>query len=405
MIKNLLLCSTFVFLLGNLVFSQGTLATRTSITNGNANNPFTWDCTCVPVPGDNIIINHAVTLNVDFAYTSGSVTVNNSASLTGDIPTRAFAFTGGSFTNSGNVTLGDFYHGGGTFNNSGFFDIGNAYAVDLTANSINSGTFVVSDTLYVNTNASFTNSGYLQANHIATAGTITNTGEISGTDIFNSGTLNNNGGLGISMINLYSSGTVVNGAKMDLTYDLWNNENFTNINHLVVGRNLFNGDTLLGTASITNNGTISVGNDLTNSLIMNGTGDYCIANVSTNTGTVSGTLDICDLTGTNFDTNFGSVAGSVTFCSAGTCMIAVEEDMKINKYTLFPNPFTNAFTIDMKTSGNYKLILLNSVGQIIYEYSFSGTQKNIDLSSQARGIYHYRIVGGNSVLSGRVVKE
>ena len=46
----------FSFLLSTVVIAQEPNATRTSIANGNATNPFTWDCTCLPTPGDNVII-------------------------------------------------------------------------------------------------------------------------------------------------------------------------------------------------------------------------------------------------------------------------------------------------------------------------------------------------------------
>jgi hypothetical protein len=404
MIKNLLFTAFGFLVIGNSLQAQ-TRATRTTVMNGTALNPLTWDCTCIPVAGDNIIINHALTLNTDFAYTSGSVTVNASGSMIGDVPTRAFAYTGGSFSNSGTVNVGNFYHGGGTFNNTGSFTIGNAYAVDGSANTVNSGTFIVSDTLYINTGAMFTNSGNTNATYTATAGTIINTGGFNGIDIYNSGTLNNNAGVGFSLSNMYTNGNVFNYAPIDLVFDLWNSENFTNDHHIVVGRNYWNGDTILGTATFTNNGTISVGNDLSNSELMNGTGDYCVANATNNSSNIGGTLDICDLTGGGFDLNIGTIAGTVTFCSAGSCSIGIDEAMNSDAYKIFPNPFNNVFTIDVKTSGEYKFLLLNSFGQIVLKNSFNGTQKLIDLSSQTAGVYHYRIVGENKVMSGKVVKE
>ena len=403
MIKPLLL-STFGFLLfGNLTIAQER-ATRTTTASGLATNPLIWDCLCVPAAGDNIVVNHTVTMNVDFAYTSGGITVNSSGVLNGDSPARAIAYTGGNFTNSGTVSLGNFYHGGGTFSNTGTFTAGNVFAVDGTANTVNNGNFYVNDSLYVNTNASFTSSGYLYTKYTASAGNITTTGNLVGDDLYNTGAFNNNGGTGVMLYNIYSSGTVSNNASMELMFDLWNSETFTNINHIIVGRNFWNGDTLAGSATFTNNGTISVAADLANSQTMNGSGHYCIGGASSNSGSVSGTLDICDLTGTNFDTNIGTIAGTVTFCSS-SCSIGITEDMLNDTYSIFPNPVNNIVTVDMKTSGVYKLILFNSFGQIVLENSFSGSQKSIDLTGQAMGMYHYRIVGENKVVSGKLVKE
>ncbi|HYG49265.1 MAG TPA: T9SS type A sorting domain-containing protein [Flavobacteriales bacterium] len=398
-----LLFATLMFAgLSQVAYAQ-TRATRTSVMNGNATNPFTWDCTCIPVPGDNIIINHTVVLDADFGYTSGSVTINAAGALNGDIPTRAFAYTGGSFTNNGIVNLGDFYHGGGTFSNTGLFTIQNAYAVDLTANTVNSGTFNVSDTLYINVNAIFTNSGTVNAPVIATAGTLTNMGTVNATDIFNSGTLNNNGGPGFTMDNLYTSGNVINNAEMQIDFDLWNSETFTNDNLIVIDNNFWNGDTIAGTATFTNNGTISIAVDLNNSETMDGSGDYCVAGVSSNVGTVTGTLDVCDLSGTDFDNNFGTIAGTVTFCSAGSCAIGIAENA-LFEHTVYPNPFNSAVNFETKENGSYSLVVMNSIGETVFTTSFTGNRYALDASAFTSGMYFYRLTGNTAIVSGTLVK-
>lgn len=63
---------------------------QTSITNGNWSNPATWGGV-PPMGSGTVIINHTVTLDIDYSHTSGSIKINSSGSLIGNSPMRAFA--------------------------------------------------------------------------------------------------------------------------------------------------------------------------------------------------------------------------------------------------------------------------------------------------------------------------
>jgi hypothetical protein len=401
--KKHLLFSTLIFVgLSQAGFAQ-TRATRTSVTNGNATNPFTWDCTCIPLPGDIIVINHAVVLDNDFAYSSGSLTINTGASLIGDVPTRAFALTGGGFTNNGTFTVGNFYHGGGTFNNAGTFTILDDMALGGTAVTNSSGTFHITDTLYINSGATLNLYGTINTTATISAGNLYNFGNFTGNDVWNSGIIGNTMGPGMDIDNLYTSGTVNNNSKIHCSLDVWNSENFTNSNQIVIDRNFWNGDTISGTATFTNNGTISIAMDLNNSETMDGSGDYCVSGTSSNAGTVNGTLDVCDLTGTNFDNNFGTIAGTVTFCSAGSCSIGIAE-YNLLEHAVYPNPFNNVVNFETKENGLYTLLVMNSIGEIVFTTNFNGTRYNMDASGITPGVYFYRLKNEERVVSGTLVK-
>lgn len=397
----------FLFTLTAIGISQLTIAqTRTSVANGNATNPLTWDCLCVPLPGNDIIINHAVVLDNDFGYTSGSVTINASGSLVGNVPSRAFALSGtGTFTNHGTFEVGDFYHGGTTLLNNGDFHVLNVVAIDAGATATNNGDFDVDDTLYININSTLNNTGTANAPYTASAGTITNTGGYTGYDMYNSGIFNNNGGTGVNISNNFlSSGTVSNGAKLDVGNDLFQSETFTNNNHIVVVHDMWSGDTINGTATLTNNGTISVGNDFANSEDLNGSGKFCIAMNSANSGNVTGTLDICDLSGTDFDYQFGTVAGTVTYCAV-PCVLSIDQQEETANAVIYPNPFNNQLTVNMHAAGQYRLVILNALGQVVSEKSFNGGERTFDMSQLKSGWYVYRISGGTQTVSGKIIKN
>lgn len=107
------------FLISLQAFTQNV---RTSIANGLGTNPLVWDCFCLPLPNDSIIINHNITLNVDFGFTDGAVVINPGGQLIGDSPNRNFAFSGSAnFVNNGNFDVARVGFFGGTAINGGTF--------------------------------------------------------------------------------------------------------------------------------------------------------------------------------------------------------------------------------------------------------------------------------------------
>lgn len=393
----------FTFLITSAVLSGVQAQTRTTVQNGNATNPLTWDCTCIPVPGNDIVINHQLTLDTDFAYTSGSVTVNSGAAINGNSPQRILGVGGGTFTNNGSVTVANMYHSAGTFNNNGTMNVSNSFASDQTAQTQNNGSVTITDTLYINTNAKFTNSGTLNAPVTASAGHLHNEGNFTGTDIWATGmTMHVTGSFSIS--NLYNSGSFSTSAPASISNDLWNSENATIGHDLTIGHSLYNGDTTGGPANFTNNGLISVVQDFVNSKTVAGTGKFCIGQSTTNSGAINGTLDFCDQTGGAIDFNSGTVAGTVTFC-ATSCNLGVTEQSKDN-ITVYPNPFNNQFTIKTGRAGAYRVQLVNAIGQIMLDQAFNSDQIRLDATYLPEGIYFYRLVTDTSLVStGRLIKR
>lgn len=131
-----------------LLFSQ---LIRRSVADGIATNPFVWDCICIPLPNDSVVINHNITLNTDFGYTDGGVFINSSGRLIGDSPMRAFAMTGGSFTNNGIFDVARVAFIGGTAIST------NQFAADSLLTNITLGNFTVSGSMNITT--SYWNTG------------------------------------------------------------------------------------------------------------------------------------------------------------------------------------------------------------------------------------------------------
>lgn len=106
-----------------LIFTYSTSfsAVRTTVKNGNWNDPCTWSLTCtagsVPAINDIITINHTVTMNVDVTVTNGgTLTISSSGNLIDDGNLRLLTIGDGSgsapqgtFTVNGHATIGTLY--------------------------------------------------------------------------------------------------------------------------------------------------------------------------------------------------------------------------------------------------------------------------------------------------------
>lgn len=384
------------------VLAVSAQTTVTTVNSGNATNPFTWDCMCIPVDGNNIVINHAITLDSDFAITGGSITVNSTGSITGNSNARILAIGGGGFSNAGTVTLALMYHSGGTFVNNSSMTITRNMGVDLTAQMTNNSQLNVNDTFLVNTNAGFQNNGVLITPEIGNVGAFTNTGTVTCDNFANSGVLNNNNGAITVSASVLSIGTISNNAPMTIGADFFNAENVVNTNFISCA-NLYNGDTINQTAVFTNNGTVSVSADFANSRTVDGTGHFCVGGTSTNIGAINGTLDFCDLTGGSIDLNVGTVAGTVTYCST-SCSIGVAEvgSPEINMY---PNPVSDKLTVVLNGSSGTTVSIINSLGQCVFTQTTGGQMLSVSVEDFATGVYSIVVANDASTMTSRFVKQ
>jgi hypothetical protein len=224
----------------------------TTTMNGNATNPLTWNCLCIPMDGDTIIINHALTLDVDYGYTMGGVQINSGGSVTGNLNTRILAVAGGYFLNNGTVNVAYMYHSGGTFTNNGTITCPRNLGVDIAAQLQNNGTLNVNDTLGVNVNCSLTNAGTINCPEIAIAGSLNNTGIVSADNLYNLGTVTHTSGTINLNMSYYNDGSTSTNSGLTIGMDLWNSGTFVS-NYYISAQSLYNGDTLSGFAQFTNN--------------------------------------------------------------------------------------------------------------------------------------------------------
>lgn len=325
-------------------FAQQTI---TSVQNGNASSPLTWDCLCFPTTDDNIIINHAINMDVDWAITAGgSITVNSTGSLMQQgLRGLLVDGTGSFYSNNGSSAFNNVaYTNGGSGTNTGNFSVTEGLYIGTTSSYTNNGTLSGIDSLL--TDGDFVNTGSLFTGNFLNTGTFSNAGQMGCDSVGNTGNFTSNGGY--MYFNAFgNSGTFTMSSTgfMDVAQNWFNIGDFTLEagTEIMAHNDFFNGDTLGGTAYLTNNGMIQVWNDLYNGYSMDGSGKICVANDSYNAGSVNGTLDFCDNTGNDFDLNLGTIAGTITYCQT-VCNVGIQE-MQL-EIIMYPNPSQGHLTVE-----------------------------------------------------------
>jgi hypothetical protein len=358
------------------VYSQ---STRTTISNGNATNPLIWDCTCLPQPGEHLVINHNVVLDVDWGYLSGSLTINSGASLIHDLTNR-------------NLSVG----GTGTLNNKGTLTVKNVL-LSSTGSIVNTGTLNASANILITLGSTFTNSSVVNiTDTLGIQGTLNNNaGTITVPIFMNAGTYNNNTNSNLTSNLIYTNNTFTNNGWVTVNLHFLNSEDATNNMIMDIKQNFYNGDSIAQTAEFINNNLVSVGNNWYNSEDVTGTGQFCIANYTANSGNITGTLDFCDKTGGNIDANTGSISGTVTYCTTN-CNVGENEIEHKNEVHFYPIPFEKELNIQLNESGDFTLSIFSVTGQEVFNSLLNEKINTVSLNLNA-GVYFCKIMRNGEV--------
>ncbi|MDD5571251.1 MAG: T9SS type A sorting domain-containing protein [Bacteroidales bacterium] len=345
---------------------------QTTVANGNWSNPATWGGT-PPVGSGTVIINHTVTLDVDYGHISGSVTINASGALNGSSPMRAFSL--------------NYPTGTATLTVNGSFNVAR---VPLISGTVNNNGMFQSDSLFNSSTLTISNGATINALQFLnyTGGTINNDGAITSVNFLNIETVTNNGTI--------------------TSNDFCNSKSFTNSSTgVITATNDFsNIDTLASPAIFTNNGTVTVQSDWHNGNQIKGSGKFCVSNNTWNSASMSGTFDFCDLTGGNVDLNTGTIAGTITYCLF-SCSAGIDEYTDNSVISIFPNPVKTSATIKTNFDlNNSTLTVYNLVGQeIIKSTQLNGRQFEINCKQLNSGLYFFTIKGQKHTVTAKLIVD
>jgi len=353
----------FVFL---YFYNSVNALTVTSVMDGNWTNPLTWGGT-LPVPGNTIIINHAITFDSDWGYSTGSITINQNGSLTGNSAMRGLLLNGGTLTVIGVLNVSRVSLLSGTATNNGTFQMDSLYVTTSLTN--NSNKIIHAANFMIGNGGTFINNGTVQSTNFFNISTVTNNNSITSDDLMNSKNFENNT-LGV-----------------------------INVNH-----DFQNSDSISSPAIFTNDGLVVVSHDWQNTNQINGSGKFCIQNNTNNSGSMTGTFDFCDLSGGDLDLNTGTVASTITICNF-TCNVGIDNELNTSKISVYPNPSSGAFTFSIQNkSTNMTLNIISMLGECIYSTTVNSETVNINLNKQAKGIYFYQVKTEKEIInSGKII--
>lgn len=100
------------------------------------------------------------------------------------------------------------------------------------------------------------------------------------------------------------------------------------------------------------------------------------------------------------------VSGNTTFYArwqdtSKADIVQVEE----NEVRLWPNPTSDAVSVELPTEGAYRVYVIDAVGRVRKSVIFEGTKSQIDLSELPAGLYFVRVNTAEQVYNRRIIKQ
>ena len=390
-----------------------------TVNDGAWSDPGTWDCSCVPVGGDTVLIRHAVTFATDVVLDTTNVDLSQSGSLVG---AGNASLRCRSVVNLGTVQMTRMH----------VLGMIPQYALS------NDGSITAEDILL---SGGFFNTGILRVqDSLAWVGQSLNGADAKVVCSVLSGTHHQNFGVDsigtMADLNIGCNGNfsalVVSGDATNITFSGENAHFLGNASfaQFAVGYNCgVDGDMIITGPSNFVSGQIQVGGALVIQDVVNlvdstalfwaqhlfnygsifGDGSFCITDTVINSGFVYGNIDICDLSPTTtippfIDGGQGPIASSVTFCMGGYCAVGIAESAEGPDLHLFPNPTSGVVTLKGASIGTmYELMDLH--GRILIAGRVDPDQQLIATESLTPGVYMLRTRSGNTSATVRLVKQ
>ena len=91
--------------------------------------------------------------------------------------------------------------------------------------------------------------------------------------------------------------------------------------------------------------------------------------------------------------------------SVTTCVGITEISADARSFGLYPNPATNAVTLEFNNNSVKNISLLDLTGRVVLNTSVSDEKTTLNISNLAKGIYYVRIQTNNKVEVAKIVKD
>ena len=388
--KHLLL--VFLFFVAYNSFAT----TYTSVTNGDWLSYSTWSPAGVPQAGDDVIVNHTVTIANDWQC-SANITINQGGVLQEDQLGRTFLIqSGGNLVNNGTFNYSKLVIYSGAFTNNGTSNIYNFIYSDFTIN--NYGNILQVDSFY--TSGTYTNyaNSTIESDSIYNDGIFINNGIVTVTEMYNDSAYTNNGTFNFNRY--YNNDYFVNNGTINSTFDATNAGYWYNANNATIDldHSFTNGDTTssLHTAVFVNDGSFTIGDSWHNADTTKGSypGSFVVQNGSYNTGVMVGNFDFCDQTpiatsAPYIDYNLGTVDTGITYCAVG-----IKNKTVTNKIKIYPVPSSDFINIETNIKLDNTINIYNILGNLVIVKNIDKLNNNVyrlNIKDLKQGIYFIKV--------------
>ena len=399
---------TLLLSLGIILSILSNATNYTSVTNGNWSSPLTWgSTTSIPLPGDQVTIEHTVTL--DDQYTNegywscdgedASITISENGILqAGENVLGIAILNGGTITNNGQYIFPQLGNYEGSFINNGTATLNQLiYNQD---NIQNAGDILDVDSLKTTGYFFNENGARLYVDSIYVEGQFTNLGHIYNHEITNNGTFENPGTIEFRRFtnigDFFHSGSLI--GDLDATnigfMDLASNSTFD------LQRSFANVDSTNHEALLIVNGTFNIGDSFFNADTIKGTdGHIYMQDSSLNAGWFKESFYFCDATPPSsspfIDYNTGIIESSVRYCTSENVNLISK-----NHISFYPNPANTVLYID---GANY-IKLIDISGKIVLSKNISNNN-SIDIRNLKSGIYFISLENENKTVVRKLIIE
>jgi hypothetical protein len=390
------------FLLIQTTFS----ASFTSVMDGNWSSPFTWGETMIiPQPGDEVTINHTVTLDDQFtvggywSVDAGSLTIGvNGILQAGDNVLGIAILNNGTIINNGQFNIPQLgnYEGAFTNNSTCSFNqlIYNADYLENNGDIFDLDSVLTIGEFYNNINSNFyTDSIWIE-------GVFENNGSMFLHEITNNGSFTNNANIEfrrLTNLGVFDNYDVMTGS-IDMTnaayFKLWDGASLSLTNSFL------NADSVDHKALFVVEGEFNIGHNFLNVDTIRGSiGQINVQDSSMNVGWFKETFYFCDATPPSVspfvDYNTGSIEGSVRYCTSVGVKSLIESQVDF-----YPNPAKDVLFLNQSGSINITDISGKVCLNIIAE-----TTKPIDISALNKGLYIMSIENKNELKNYQLIIE
>jgi hypothetical protein len=103
-------------------------------------------------------------------------------------------------------------------------------------------------------------------------------------------------------------------------------------------------------------------------------------------------------TDANGCSNTATITQNVSLCTG-----VVNLNNAIPSISLYPNPNNGLFSLDLNTSS--QIVIINSLGQVVFNETMNAGKQNLDILNAANGIYFVKVIQGNKQQTIKFIKE